>query len=646
MIIWSLDTESYYDKDFSITTMGTWNYVFHKEADHYLVSIAGSDGTRFVGRPEDAPWQRMAGGLWLSWNRGYDGLVHKRLILDSRIENMQPAEWHDPADLVTYLGYPRSLKLAIQSIYKVPMSKDTRDKMRGKRWHSMTPEFKAEVEKYALADAEWPLRVWQDYSHLWPQHERELSRLTTEMAWRGFRIDTDRVERGIRQLKLFCWAAEKRIPWASEGPSLSYPRLVQACKDANIDAPASVAIGDEGCEEWEARHPEVKWVAAMRIKRRCNALLKKLETIHARVREDGTVPVELKYGGCYPTLRWSGSGSVNWQNLSREPQFAEEWWREEGKAVIGDIVTETPEGIDLRACIIPRKGCKFAISDLAQIEVRCGASLVGDTKALDLMRKGFSAYDAHSVTAGIATIDELPLKKTDLKRYTFAKGMRLACQYGSGHHKVLQMAPIYGLSNEFFTRPVTEEHTKAYEDYLLRMRPRMPTWYAMWVNADPEKKTMLVNAWLIVMQYRTTDTKTIAMWKRLGEGLKRSVGEDLHIGLPSGREMVYRKVALNDDKEISAIMPDFGRLQRSKLYPSMLFAHLCSASARDVMADGWLRVAAAGHDVVLSIHDELVAEVPEDSDEQEIARLMSVAPTWWKSLPVAAECEAATHYCK
>lgn len=645
MTIWSLDTESYYDKDFSLKTMGTWDYVFHPAADHYLASVAGSDGTRFVGHPKDAPWEHMHGGIWLSWNTGYDGLVYRRLIQDGKVPYSLPTEWHDPADLAAYLGYPRSLKMAVGAMCGEKLSKDTRDKMKGKRWHEMTPEFKSEVERYALADAEWCLKIWQDYGDKWPERERTLSRLTREMGWRGVRIDVPRVTRGIDLLQRFCWAAERKIPWSGDGPSLSYPRLVAACKEAGIDAPASVAMGDDGCEEWEARHPKVQWVAAMRIKRRCNALLKKLTTIRDRVREDETIPVELKYGGAYPTMRWSGTGSINWQNLSREPQFGQEWWAAEGKAVIGDLIEDVPEGVDLRACMIPRKGCKFAISDSAQIEVRCGQTLVGDTKAMELTRKGFSAYDAHSVTAGIATAEELPLKKTDLKRYTFAKGMRLACQYGSGHHKMLQMAPIYGLSNEFFTRAVSEAQVAAYEEYLLHLQRRMPTWWAIWQRADPEKRTMLVNAWLIVMHYRRTDTKTVEMWKRLAEVLRQAIGDDLCIELPSGREMMYRKVAENED-EITAVLPEFGKLSRSKLYAAMLFNHLCQGSARDVMADGWLRVAEAGHDVVLTVHDELVVEIPEDGDEQEIAKLMSVPPKWWPSLPVAAEAVASNYYCK
>src|SRR4051812_27624536 len=94
-IIFSVDTESYYDKEISIKTLGSWNYVFHPERDHYLVSVLGSDGTRFVGHPKDAPWAHMAGGIWLSWNAGYDGLVHKCLIADGTIPEVYPSEWHD-----------------------------------------------------------------------------------------------------------------------------------------------------------------------------------------------------------------------------------------------------------------------------------------------------------------------------------------------------------------------------------------------------------------------------------------------------------------------------------------------------------------------------------------------------------------------
>lgn len=649
MRIAAIDFESYFDKECSITTLGTDGYCCHPQFEVYQVSIVTSDGFEYVGGLAKAPWDKISGDdwTWVSHNRGFDARVHHFLVERGEVPaTAKPALWECTADLCAYHGYPRALAMASAAIYKEKVSKEYRNVAKGKRFNELTPERQEQVREAGVVDARTCLRFWNDLSPDWPEHERKLSRMTSEMGWRGMAVDLARVERGISWMNTLCWAAEQKIPWSDDAPALSYPQLVKACKTIGIDAPSSLAISSDECDGWLELHGgTIPWIGAMRIKRRCNAMLKKLQTIKTRVREDGTMPMELKYAGAYPTLRWSGTGGFNPQNLPREASFGPDWFEKEARHVLGDIITESEEGVDLRACLVARQGFKLAISDLAQIEVRCGASLVGDEKAVAVMKKGFSAYDAHAVTCNICTEAELPLKKTDLKRYTFAKGMRLACQYGSGHHKLLQMASIYGLSNEFFTRPVSEAQREAYEEYLSKLKDKLPLWAAMYQSAESEQRTMLINAWLIVMQYRSKDTKTMDTWKSLGETLKQSIGEDMHIGLPSGRQMTYRKVA-EFEGEVTASMPEFGTLRRSKLYAAMLFNHLCQGSARDVMADGWLRAEAAGYNVVLTVHDELVVEIPEDGDAQEIAKLMSISPTWWPSLVVSAEAEESKFYCK
>jgi hypothetical protein len=646
---YALDYESYYDKEISITTLGGWGYVFHPEADAYLISIAGTDGLRYVGSPKNAPWEQLNGGIWLAHNYAFDGIVMKRQREEGTIPaHVQPSEEHCTADMTAYLGYPRSLKAASLHLLGLTLSKDTRDSMKGKRWESMTPEFRNEVEQYALSDADNCLALWTKHSAKWPEHERRLSRLTREQGWRGVRIDTDRVERGIQSMKRLIFGAEQKIPWLEYGhPALSYKRLVLECEKHGIPAPESVAIGDEGCEAWEEEHGRTyPWVGAMRIKRRCNALLKKLQTILRRVREDGTMPFGLKYMGAGVTGRWSGDSGVNLQNLSRDEQFGETWWNEEGSLVLDDSF-KPEEGVNLRNCLIAREGHHFLIVDLSQIEPRVSAVMCGDFTSVRLMAAGQSPYDAHAVATGMCSEAELPLKKTSLERYTLAKARELSLGYASGHHKFLQMAPIYVSEAEakrIFSAPVTDEQKEAYVAYLARVKKA--TWTAMYRRADDAGKTRLINSWLIVEDFRAKKPKTVGMWRKLATLLESAVGDDLHLNLPSGRQLHYFALAKNEDGEISAAMPDFGKMMRYKVYGGALWNNIVQGVARDVFGACLLRVDDAGLWTAWSCHDEAIIEAPLDVPVELAVEIMSEAPKWMPNLPVASEGTASLFYCK
>src|SRR5262249_12530574 len=56
---------------------------------------------------------------------------------------------------------------------------------------------------------------------------------------------------------------------------------------------------------------------------------------------------------------------------------------------------------------------------------------------------------------------------------------------------------------------------------------------------------------------------------------------------------------------------------------------------------------AAGYRIVMHVHDEIVAEVPQDFEsEDEFLKIMTEAPAWAAGLPIAAKARSGPRFCK
>lgn len=722
----AVDFETYFDKQCSVRTSGIWNYIHHPLFDAYLVSIVTSTGLEFVGHPKDAPWEQISGEEWewVSHNASFDDPVYRYLQAAGVVPaTANPLFWHCTADLCAYMGAPRSLAGAMAFLYGKIISKAVRDNMTGKRWDQLSPQGQQDMIDYARGDSVECLQLWLDYGARWPEKERRLSELSRFQGITGLRADVQRMERGIAHLKRLAWAAEQRLPWITTHKPLSPAGLAEACRKVGIVPPVSLAMDDEDCAKWEEKYSkQYPWVAAMRIKRRTNALLKKAETMLGRLKEDGRMTFGLKYFGA-STGRWSGESGWNPQNLPQGEMFGAEWWAQEGRTVLGKDdegnllipgpefaagpgpVTETcpkcakkkrtsylysdgvktwcphemladrgrmnPDacgytgylegwGLDLRKCIIPAEGCKFNIADLSQIEPRVLWYLVGDWEALKMCATGMSPYEVHArLTMGWTGGK---LKDEDSEKYAMAKARVLALGYGAGWLKFITMARMYG-ADACFDTPVSEDDITAFEEYLGYCKNK--EWNLLWVTATPELKRTFVNSWKTVKAFRDSNPKIVALWAKLGDAAKNAVGKNFSIKLPSGRELVYRNIALSSKikakvadldcnapaevkrgAEVTAIVVKQGAPTRQRIYGGLLTENLVQACARDVFAEGLLRLDDADHYVPLHVHDEAVDEALAEIPATVTRGLLSQAPEWMPGLPVDSEAHARDFYTK
>lgn len=80
-------------------------------------------------------------------------------------------------------------------------------------------------------------------------------------------------------------------------------------------------------------------------------------------------------------------------------------------------------------------------------------------------------------------------------------------------------------------------------------------------------------------------------------------------------------------------------------YGGLWAENVTQAVARDILAEAMVRAEAAGYEIILTVHDEVVAE-RRTVDLSEFVRIMTYIPTWAEGLPVAAEAWTGRRYRK
>lgn len=79
----------------------------------------------------------------------------------------------------------------------------------------------------------------------------------------------------------------------------------------------------------------------------------------------------------------------------------------------------------------------------------------------------------------------------------------------------------------------------------------------------------------------------------------------------------------------------------------LMIVHNCvQAISRDLLANGLMKVAEAGHDIIFHVHDEVVIESPLITDIEEINALLCDLPIWAEGLPLAADGFESFYYKK
>jgi DNA polymerase len=615
MHVVAVDFETYYDADHTISKQGMIGYIEDPNFNPYMVSIVGTgkNGNKvaYSGAPDEAPWEEVEGVVWVSHNMAFDGYVWKYMTEHRGAPwGKGPCEWNCTADLAVYCHGPRSLAASVRTLMPdiVGHGKDMRSWAKGKTPEEIKAAGKWEdMVTYALADSQECLELWLRFSEFWPEHERELSRLTAQWGWCGVQLDEPKLRKAVKELQDLALDARAQIPWSGEMPPLSPHALVAYCVEQGIPAPPSTSMENADCAEWESKYGEEHpCVDGMRKFRRVNKMLALLETMLRLMRPNGTLPYAIKYYGAH-TGRWSGGAerdntdtpkTLNMQNIYAQNLF----------------------GFNIREMFIPRPGYKMVICDLSQIEPRCLAWLTDQNEFMEYVARGQSPYEAHArLTMGYKS--EAPLKQEDPAMYKLAKARVLALGYGAGAERFRGMAEKAGVE----------------------------------LSEAESSKT--------VKSYRSSNPEITGFWRKLDQGFKKTCRDAsktfFELVLPSGRSLVYfepkaevLKTGKEKMKHVFNAQTNVGG-SRYNFYGGKLCENVVQACARDVFAELMLRVHnwASTNDsrILWHVHDEVIVEVPEENADRsckEIESIMGGDISWLPGCPIAAEASVENHYTK
>jgi hypothetical protein len=326
--------------------------------------------------------------------------------------------FHCTANMGAYLTNLRTLDQVVERLLGIKVDKSARSDANNKRWpQDFTPEQQKVMLDYARKDAFYCWTLWEKFSHLWPEEERELSRLTIEAGIYGLRIDRPLLDSYIIQSHEMLRNIENTIPWIKDSEDedwedfntkpTSTKCIAEQCRRDGIPCAPVKSDDEEAYEEWEAMYaPKHTWIYALGSWRTVNRLYKTFLVVKQRMRPDDTIPFELKYFAAH-TGRWGGGSKFNLQNMPKKAMLC----NEHGLLEVDDERVEAAlkerkktgafpawvkYSIDMRNLIIPRPGYKLITSDLSQIEPRVLAWLSGNTVMLKSMAEGESPYVAHA----------------------------------------------------------------------------------------------------------------------------------------------------------------------------------------------------------------------------------------------------------
>jgi DNA polymerase len=574
----------------------------------------------------------IAGGLLSAWNANFERTIWNE-IMTERYEwpPTKIKQWRCTMAQASAMGLPRALGQAA-SVLGVEEQKDKAGaalmlRMARPRkvnadgsytWWNTKDKIDTLVA-YCIQDVKTELSVAATLNDM-PDSERRLYQLDQRINDRGVKVDLDLIER-----------VSKLANSASENIDAEIKRLtngqVKAATNA-MDLTAwlrSYGLPVKSVDKqtvtrmlgMEKLHPIIKQVLRLRQDGAKSSTAKYEAMVNAANADDRMRGLLMYHGAA--TGRWSGR-LVQPQNFPRPQKKQAELDEIIAKLKADEDVSEYGAGTVLasdllRSMLIAEDGHRLMFADYSAIEARVLAWIAGQTDLVETFRKGGDVYKEMASAIYNVNVESV----TDGQRQV-GKMAILGCGYGMGGKRFAEQCATMGIN-------VDEDEAKRI------------------VSVYREKNDRIAQYW------RNSENEFVEMVK--GAGRVGSVG----LPLPSGRSLTYHNPriiqretpwgAMRDTAQVDTLNSVTRQWVSQIIWGGLLTENVVQATARDLMATAMMALELKGYNVILSVHDEIISEVPDGFGSlEEMIDIMTRCPSWADGCPINAEGKEGKRYRK
>jgi DNA polymerase bacteriophage-type len=365
--------------------------------------------------------------------------------------------------------------------------------------------------------------------------------------------------------------------------------------------------------------------------------VKKYSAMADVANHDGRVRGLLQFYGANRTGRWAGR-LVQVQNLPKNYletlSHARACVKEKKVDALKLIYGNVPDTLSqlIRTAFIPSNNNIFLIADFSAIEARVIAWLAGEQWRLEVFATHGKIYEASASQMFGVPIEKITKGNPEYELRQKGKVAELALGYQGSTGALIAMGALeMGLTEDELTELVKRwrSSNKRIVDF----------WYS------------IENSALEVMRTgQAVGIKGLLIAREIDFNNKLDF---LTITLPSKRKLFYAKPFLQNNElgrealHYRGINQETKKWENIPTYGGKLTENIVQAIARDCLAESLRRLDAAGYQTVMSVHDEVILEVPKEfGDVKAVTDIMGLPIEWAPGLLLRAEGYEAEFYRK